>query len=121
MAQGSIKLGTKHKSAGAQKRKAIKAKTQLKKGRKQYAQKEGKVESQRDEAETTKAINRKNEALVAAKAVNAGAKFFLGDIAEKGKKEVHRQNKERHKKETKSSSRVRDRLQNQLNSLQKDL
>lgn len=77
MAQGSHKLGKAKKSAGAQKRKAVKAVKSTKKGN-------ASVEKNKDIASTTKAINRKNERLIAAKALNSGVTFSLTDISEKG-------------------------------------
>ena len=78
MAQGNHKLGKAKKSPGAQRRKASKS---IKKTRK------GNARTERNKAiiETTKAINRKNERLIAAKAMNAGTSFSLTDISEKGK------------------------------------
>ena len=78
MAQGNHKLGKAKKSAGAQKRKAVKAvKKKAKKGNPA-------VERNKSIIDTSKAINRKNERLIAAKASNAGTNFFLNDISTKG-------------------------------------
>ena len=78
MAQGNHKLGKAKKSKGATKRKQVKT---VKKARKGNAS----VEKNKAIAAVSKAINKKNERLVAAKAVNAGTSFFLNDIVEKGK------------------------------------
>ena len=78
MAQGNHKLGKAKQSVGAQKRKAVKTvKHKAKKGN-------ATVVTDKRVVETTKAINRKNERLVAAKASTSGTHFFLKDIAEKG-------------------------------------
>lgn len=119
MAQGSStkSLGKARKSAGSQRRKTVRAKSSLSKGRKHYNTKvQRKVAAQRDETDTTKAINRKNESLIAAKAVRVGTKFFLGDISSKGKKEVEKQNRERLKKQ--NNSKTSDRLKAQLKKLE---
>ena len=77
MAQGNHKLGKPKKSPGAQKRKVFKTVKKTKKG-------SSSVEKNKEILSTTKAINRKNERLVAAKALNSGTTFSLTDIAEKG-------------------------------------
>ena len=77
MAQGSHKLGKTKRSGGSQKRKAIKTVKKTKKGN-------NKVERNKAKVETTKAINRKNERIIASKALNAGTTFSLKDISEKG-------------------------------------
>ena len=116
MAQGLAKLSKAKKSGGSQKRKVQKKKTPAK-GRKEYhAKKARSAASYRDEKETTKAINKKNEAIVAAKAVSVGTQFFLNDIAEKGTKEMKKQIKERNKKQGKTT-KMSDRLQDQLRKL----
>lgn len=78
MAQGSHKLGKATKSAGAQKRKAVRTVKKTKKGN-------TKTERNNGILAATKAINKKNERLIASKALNAGANFSLTDIADKGK------------------------------------
>jgi len=119
MAQGLAKLSKTKKSGGSQKRKVLKKKT-LSKGRKEYrARKTRSAASYRDEKETTKAINKKNEAIVAAKAVSVGTQFFLSDVAEKGKKEMKKQIKERNKKQGKATE-MSDRLKDQLKRLGRD-
>ena len=116
MAQGSAKLGKAKKSAGAQRRKAKCAKA-ISKGRKQFNMKGRKQNnSAREELMTTKSINKKNESIVAAKAVSVGTKFFLNDISEKGSKEMNQQLKARSKKENKAT-KVSDRLKAQLRKL----
>jgi hypothetical protein len=111
MAQGSTKLtkngGKKSASGGAQRRKAVKAKTNKRKGG--Y-----KIESAH--VTTTKAINKKNERIIAAKACTAGTQFFLKDIATKGRVESERQVSVRNKKQAskanqKASSRLKDQIQ----------
>jgi hypothetical protein len=67
----------------------------------------------KDDVDTTRTINKKNEVLVAAKAVSVGTKFFLNDIQAKGKTEVSKQLRQRSKKQvkTKLSNRLKDQLQ----------
>ena len=119
MAQGSGKLGKANKSAGSRKRKVVRAKSSLSKGRKNFNANKGRTNNAaaRQEKATTKAINRKNEALIAAKAVSVGTKFFLNDIKESGTKEVNRQSRNRSKKENKAT-KVSDRLKAQLRKLE---
>jgi Protein of unknown function (DUF2462) len=77
MAQGKHKLGKAKRSSGA-KRKAVKVSKSAKKG-------SAHLENNKQTIETSKAINRKNERIVAAKACNAGStNFFLKDIVDKG-------------------------------------
>lgn len=78
MAQGNHKLGKAKKSAGAEKRKTVKTVKKTKKGNSSLERNKGVLAA-------TKAINKKNERLIASKALNSGANFSLGDISEKGK------------------------------------
>ena len=78
MAQGNHKLAKPKKASPAQQRKAVKTVKKTKKGN-------AKVERNKGILAATKIINRKNERLIAAKALNAGTNFSLSDIAEKGK------------------------------------
>lgn len=115
MAQGSRKLvGKPKKSVGAQRRKTV-AKKKVGKGPKQFAAKGRKKLNQ--EEEITKSINRKNEAIVSAKALGAGNTFFLKDIKEVGKKEMDKQVKQRNKKQA-NAQKLTDRLQDQLKKLE---
>merc|ERR1719223_902181 len=66
--------------------------------------------------ETTKAINAKNEALGAAKAVGAGNTFFLKEIKETGKKQLVKLHKEKTKHEHKEK-KLSERLTTQLKKL----
>lgn len=118
MAQGLAKLSRKSakKSAGAQKRKVVKAKTSTK-GTKHFTPKKGnKLDHFRQQNETSKAISKKNEVTVAAKAVAVGTQFFLKDIAQGGQNEVNKQMRVRSKKEGKASS-MSDRLKGQIKKL----
>ena len=84
MAQGNhgklskAKAGTK-RSAGSQRRKAVKAVKLTRKG-------STKMENNLGVVAATKAINKKNERIIAAKACVGGTHFFLKDIVEKGKR-----------------------------------
>ena len=115
MAQGLGNLNKAKKSKGSQKRKVVKAKS-LTKGRKSFNAKGSKTTSFKDEKETTKAINRKNESIVAAKAVSVGTRFFLNDVTEKGTREMKSQLRHRNKKQDKST-KLSDRLKDQLKKL----
>ena len=115
MVQGLGKVNKVKKSAGSQKRKVTRKAQSLAKGRMQFSAKGNKHNA--EEADTTKAINRKNEALIAAKAVSSGAKFFLGDVKDKGTKEMKKQLQERDKKQSKST-KISDRLKDQLRKVQ---
>jgi hypothetical protein len=119
MAQGSGKLGAKKaaKSKGSLKHKVIKG---VAKGR---LQKKPRRAHQCDEAiriqqETTKAINRKNERIIAAKAVSVGTKFFLSDVAEKGTNHIRKQTAERNKRQLKSKTTT-SRMEQQIQNLKK--
>ena len=101
MAQGSGKLSKKTKSSGAQRRKAVKKKSVTKKGRRSY----------KDLDRTTKSINKKNETLIAAKAMSAGTQFFCSDIKTVGQRENNKQTNQRAKMEKK---RTAQRLKQQL-------
>lgn len=114
MAQGSRKLAKPKKSSGAHRRKTA-VKKKLGKGPKQFASKGAKRNKQQEE--TTKAINRKNEALVSAKALNSGSSFFLSDIKEVGKKELNKQVKERNKKQL-NAQKLTNRIQDKLKKLE---
>lgn len=109
MAQGNHKLGKKKKSGGAQKRKAGNASKHKRKGG-------NKIENNKAKIATTKAINRKNERIVAAKALNGGTNFFLKDISERGKNESKRQLATRDKKQNKPS-KLTDRLKQTISKL----
>lgn len=112
MAQGGFKL----KSTPAKKSKASQRQKQLSKGRKAYSAKGRKAALAKQEAATSKAINRKNEVTVAARAVGAGSRFFLKDIKEAGKKEIGKKRVELRKKESKSV-KMSERLTEKLNKL----
>mmetsp|Transcript_7848 Transcript_7848/g.11292 ORF Transcript_7848/g.11292 Transcript_7848/m.11292 type:complete len:121 (-) Transcript_7848:230-592(-) len=119
MAQGGAKLGKAKKSAGSQRRKQTVKKT-AGKGRKAYKAKGRKGVVEREKNETTKAINKKNEALVSARAVGSGDRFFLKDIRETGKKEIDELKKEQYRKENRAA-KVTDRLKIQLKKLGRDV
>lgn len=112
MAQGGLKL----KSKATKKSKPSQQKRNLSKGRKAFAAKGRKATQAKQEHETSKAINRKNEATVAARAVGAGGKFFLTDMKEAGQKEIKKKNDELRKKE-KKGAKMTERLQAQIDKL----
>ena len=117
MAQGfklkSNKKPNSKKSAPTHKRQKQK---QLSKGWKSFSAKGRKAALAKQESQTTKAINRKNETVVAARAVGAGNTFYLNDIKEAGKKEIGKQRAELRKRESKSV-KMSERLKEQLNKL----
>jgi hypothetical protein len=71
----------KKASKGAQRRKTVKAAKSTRKGGSGGSTV---VENNPGIVAATKAINRKNERIIAAKACTGGTRFFLKDIAEKG-------------------------------------
>ena len=126
MTQGSGKLGKAPKSKGSQKRKVVRKKTLLSKGRKSFAQTKKMMSHHNNnnnhhsqaEIDTTKAINRRNESVVAAKAVSCGARFFMKDVSEKGTQEMKKQLTERNKKQNKQkASKLSERLEDQLKKI----
>lgn len=120
MAQGSAaKLQKKTKSAAAAKKKVTRTKT-VTKGRKECKHKHN-IAEKWEQIATTKAINRKNEAGVAAKAVAVGTQFFLTDIASTGKTEMNKKLKERNKRQGKTTSGASERLKVQLRKLGRDV
>mmetsp|Transcript_14299 Transcript_14299/g.22045 ORF Transcript_14299/g.22045 Transcript_14299/m.22045 type:complete len:120 (+) Transcript_14299:62-421(+) len=119
MAQGNGKLGKGAKSSGSQRRKA--QKNQAYKGRRKVYNPKGKKAVQnREETQTSKAINRRNEAILSAKAINCGTRFFLSDVKEVGKKEINDQLKLRSKKEDREK-KLSDRLRGQLRKLGREV
>jgi hypothetical protein len=125
MAQGSSKLSKPPKSSGALKKKVVRTKT-VTKGRKDYKTKHTNNNNNAaviDNVTTTKAINRKNEIHVAAKAVSVGTQFFCKDIATLGQRECTQKLQQRDKKELKSStnSTSSNRLKEQLRKLGRDV
>lgn len=125
MAQGVGNLQRKAKSGGAAKKKQLR-KASLTKGKKQFtAKKKAVLSNGHFEAEqaTTKTINQRNEARVAAKAISSGtlaSQFFLKDLATKGTTEQASSLRRRSKKESKEISQT-DRLKKQIKKLGKDV
>ena len=116
MAQGfKIKSKAPAKKAKASQKQKQKPK-QLSKGRKAFSAKGRKVALAKQDAETSKAINRKNEVEVAARAMGSGDRFFLSDIKVAGKKEIGKNKRQLRKKESKSI-KMSERLTQQLNKL----
>jgi hypothetical protein len=95
-------------------------KKQLVKGKRAFKAKGRKAEQIKQIADTSKTINKKNEVLISAKAISAGNTFFLNEIKDKGKKEIHRHNQSQMKKE-KGSSKLTSRLKKQLRKMGKDI
>ncbi len=123
MAQGIGKLSksSKSKSGGATKKKVVRTKT-VTKGRKDFKPKNINA-SVIDKLETTKAINRKNEIGVAAKAVSVGTKFFMQDVTQSGQQAHKKQIQIRDKKQMKSSSMAStsNRLKEKLRKLGREV
>jgi len=125
MAQGSkLKSKSISPAGGKQKRKSVasikKQQKNLQKGRKTFKAKGAKALENKPILDATKAINKRNEMKASAKAVSAGHTFFLSDIKEKGKKEIHRANMSQHKKEQ-GSNKLSTRLKKQLKKMGKDI
>ena len=121
MPQGKLVKNKAKKSAGGQRKKAVKKAKKSSKGWMTHKAKGRKAGMARQEAETTRAINAKNEAIVSAKAVSAGNTFFLNDIKKTGREELAKNDQAREKKETKKSNKLTNRLKDQLKKLGKDL
>jgi hypothetical protein len=110
MVQGGGKLGKAQKTKGGVRHKAGKG---VVKGRRVCDRKSNHTSfSSTADLETTKTINKKNEVMVAAKAVSVGDRFFLSEMATKGKMEVKKQLKARNKRQgkVKLSNRLKDQL-----------
>ncbi|KAL7554825.1 hypothetical protein ACHAWF_018465 [Thalassiosira exigua] len=117
MAQGGFKLkSNKLNSKKARSTHQKQKQKQLSKGWKAFAAKGRKVALAKQESQTTKAINRKNETAAAARAVGAGNTFYLNDIKEAGKKELGKQKAELRKRENKTV-KMSERLKEQLDKL----
>jgi len=81
----------------------------------------GKSSSSQSEARlTSKAIDRKNEAEIARRAVAGGDRFFAKDISERGESENKKALKGRDKKETKGM-KLGDKLKKKLASMGREL
>lgn len=114
MPQGLGRLGAKpvpRSHAHNKKRQA--AQKAPKKGRKTIAARKPAVA----ELATTKAINKRNQALVAAKALSEHSRFFLSDLTKQGEREQAQQIQVRNKKQGKS--KAKNRLEQQLEQLKK--
>lgn len=118
MAQGGFKSKSKGNPNSKKSRPAHKKQKQkqLSKGWKTFAAKGRKSTFAKQEAQTTKAINSKNEIIAAARAVGAGNTFSLKDIKEAGQKELGKQKSNLRKKESKSL-KMSERLREQVNKL----
>lgn len=121
MPQGKLIKTKAKKSAGAQRKKVVKKAKKSTKGWTTHKAKGRKAGMARQEADTTRAINAKNEAIVSAKAVSAGNTFFLNDIKKTGRAELAKNDQAREKKETKKSNKLTNRLKDQLKKLGKDM
>ena len=109
--------GGKKKSAASVKKQQ---KRQLAKGRKVFKAKGVKAIQNKEIESATKAINKKNEIMASAKAISSGNTFFLSDIKEKGKKEIHRANQAQLKKE-RGANKLTSKLKKQLRKMGKDI
>jgi chaperonin cofactor prefoldin len=115
MAQGGGKIKSKPMAKKA--KPAHHQKKQLSKGRKAFtAKRSAAVSIAKSESQTSKAINKKNEMAVAARAVNAGNTFFSKDVKEAGKKELGK-NKDKLRKKEGKMGKMKERLEEQLKKL----
>jgi Protein of unknown function (DUF2462) len=122
MAQGQPKMKKTAATAAKQNKKTKvtavsrrQNKTTAKKGPRAFAPtKQAAAAAAQGPRAVTKAIDRKNEASIAAKAVSIGTQFFLTDIAGRGKQQLSKQIAERNKKQKKTNQ-----LQRHVESLQK--
>lgn len=116
MAQGGSKLNPNKPNLKKSKPAKKQRQQNLSKGRKAFAAKGRKVSLARQESETTKTINRRNEIAVAARALGAGNTFALKDLKEAGKKEIGKQKDVLNKRESKSV-KMTERLREQVSKL----
>jgi Protein of unknown function (DUF2462) len=109
MVQGFGKLKSGKGSSGKNNKKAAKnSKPVIKKGRRNVPTTTNNTNSltyHQAQRDTTKAINKKNEVIVAAKAVASGSRFFLSDVTVKGTNELKKQHQIRSKKELKNATK----------------
>mmetsp|Transcript_27648 Transcript_27648/g.32721 ORF Transcript_27648/g.32721 Transcript_27648/m.32721 type:complete len:122 (+) Transcript_27648:205-570(+) len=118
MAQGLGKTPKKNKSAASS---AKLSKRKLAKGRMTFATKgRNKVALARQNVATSRAICKKNEKIISAKAITAGNTFFLNDIKEQGKKEKLRFKRNQTREEKKGVNDLGRRLKDQLKKLGKE-
>ncbi len=112
MAQGLKKAGNRKKSAAATKKQQKKVNKKLSKGRLTFKTKGRKAAVANQKIETSKAINKKNEALASSRAVSAGHTFFLKEIKQTGEKEIakNHRNQARNEKKNDLSSRLKSQL-----------
>jgi len=117
MAQGLGKTPYKKKSAASTQKLS---KRKLAKGRLTFQTKgRNKVALARTNVATSRAICKKNEKIIAAKAITAGNTFFLNDIKEQAKKEKLRFNRNQAREE-KGKNDLGKRLTEQLKKLGKE-
>ena len=118
MAQGAglKNLKKASKSAGSQRRKAQVKKASTKGRMQKKARRTHAVASAKPQTEISKSISRKNESLVAAKAIANGMHFSLKDLTTNGTKEHKAQLKARDKKQD-SSTKLTGRLKDQIQKL----
>jgi len=103
------------KSAGSQRHKGA-GKYQAKGRKQKNACRPHAVNAAKPQVSISKSINKKNESVVAAKAVACGMKFSLTDLTDKGTKEQKAQLKARDKKQDKST-KLTGRLKDQIAKL----
>jgi hypothetical protein len=121
MAQGGklkkLGGGLKKKSSASVKKQQ---KKQLTKGRKTFKAKGRKAIQTQQIQDATKAINKKNEVMAASRAVSAGNTFFMTEMKEKGKQELHRAKASQIKKE-RGANKLTSRLKQTLRKMGKDV
>jgi hypothetical protein len=117
MTQGSLKKKAPVKAKSVASQRKVK---KLSKGRKSFDPKGRKVDHIKEENDISKAINKKNEAIVASKAIRAGSRFFCSDVAMVGNKQLEKSSRVQIKHENKSTS-LSDRLKDQLKKIERDI
>ena len=117
MTQGSVRKNTALKAKSAASQKKIK---KLCKGRKSINPKGRKIDQIKEETDVSKAINKKNEAIVAAKVISSGSKLKLSDVRNVGSNHLEKSVQKKVKHENKSTS-LSDRLKDQLKKIERDL
>lgn len=119
MVQGNFRGNKSKRSSGASKKQKIKAAKRATKGWKTHKPKGRKAAEGKSDVSVSKAISKKNELLISAKAISHGSRFFLNDLKENGQKALEKGNKAKLKKEAKDhkKSHVTDRIKEQLKKI----
>jgi|EP00979_Chaetoceros_neogracilis_P018051 hypothetical protein len=117
MAQGMKKTAGKKKSVAATRKLQSR---KLSKGKKAFKAKGRSAALAKQETDTSKAINKKNEVTASSRAINSGNTFFLQELKDAGKKELQRRKRNQIRDEKKTNT-LSSRLKDQLRKMGKDI